>query len=64
MISIHLESFFNDMYSSLLTSLKPQSYLRRVEEAKEAIQALSEQSPPSAVILSDEVPTLKENNAV
>ena len=64
LISLNLESFFDKMYSSLLTSLRSKANLLRVEEAAKAIRLMSESPPPSAVLVTDEGLTFKANSNV
>ncbi|KFH42089.1 hypothetical protein ACRE_072090 [Hapsidospora chrysogenum ATCC 11550] len=62
MISLRKQSFFDDMYGSLLASLNSKANLRRVDHPDEAIHLLSSQ--PSAVLVTDEALSLGENQGV
>jgi len=63
-ISLHNQPWFDEMYAPLLTALRSNAEFQRAEHSTSAIQFLSQLPEPSAVLITDEALTLRENSAV
>lgn len=65
LVSLNRQSFFDNMYSSFLGELGSKAAMQRVSKPNSAIRMLSEQPPPSAVLVTDEaLAAYKENRHV
>ncbi|KAF9425103.1 hypothetical protein BGZ94_007833 [Podila epigama] len=63
-ISLNNQPWFDDMYAPLLAALRSNAEFQRAERAPLAIQLLSQQPEPSAVLITDEALTANKNSAV
>ncbi|ROT37855.1 hypothetical protein SODALDRAFT_340197 [Sodiomyces alkalinus F11] len=61
LLSLSLLGFFDEMYDALLRELGSKAHVQRVKKATSAMRLLSEQPPPSAILVTDEGLTLPEN---
>ncbi|XXG96706.1 hypothetical protein Hte_002996 [Hypoxylon texense] len=62
LVSLNLVSYFDDMYASLLTQLLSKATVKRIQKQDSVIRLLSEGPRPSAVLVTDEALTRKENS--
>ncbi|KAH0594997.1 hypothetical protein MHUMG1_07295 [Metarhizium humberi] len=63
-ISLHNQPWFDDMYAPLLTALKSKADFQRAENSTSAIEFLSQRPEPSAILITDEALTLRDNISV
>lgn len=63
-ISLNNQPWFDEMYAPLLTALKSNAEFQQAEHSTSAIRFLSQLPEPSAVLITDEALTLRENSAV
>ncbi|KAF9919923.1 hypothetical protein FBU30_010368 [Linnemannia zychae] len=63
-ISLHNQPWFDEMYAPLLTALRSNAEFQRAEQSASAIRFLSQHPEPSAVLITDEALTLRQNSAV
>ncbi|KAL2888495.1 triacylglycerol lipase [Ceratocystis lukuohia] len=64
LISLNSQSYFDDMYGSLLGQLRSKASLQQIKQADSAIKLLSEQPRLSAAIITDEALTETKNSHV
>ncbi|OAQ61318.1 triacylglycerol lipase [Purpureocillium lilacinum] len=63
-ISLHNQSWFDEVYAPLLTALRSKAEFQRAENSTSAVRFLSHRPEPSAVLITDEALTISENLAV
>ena len=63
-ISLNNQPWFDEMYAPLLTALRSNAEFQQAEHSTSAIRFLSQLPEPSAVLITDEALTLRENSAV
>lgn len=63
-ISLHNQPWFDEMYDALLAAVRSKADIERAQDATSALRLLSQQPPPSAVLVTDEALTLAENTHV
>ncbi|KAK2597403.1 hypothetical protein QQS21_006027 [Conoideocrella luteorostrata] len=63
-ISLNTQPWFDEMFAPLLTELQTNSTFRNVQTASAALQVLSEDPKPSAVLITDEGLTLRAHKSV
>ena len=64
LVSLKLEPYFDEEYKPLLDELALKSRLQRVKSATSAIRLLSEKPAPTAVLVTDQALTERENAGV
>jgi hypothetical protein len=63
-ISLHRQHFFDEMFAALLAEISEKATLDRIDRKESALCLLSQQPPPSAVVLTDDALTEKTIAAV
>ncbi|KAM4066135.1 triacylglycerol lipase [Hirsutella rhossiliensis] len=64
LISLHNLPWFDEMYDALLAAVRSKADLERAEDATSALRLLTQQPPPSAVIVTDEALTFAKNTRI
>ena len=63
-ISLNRQPFFDKSYDTLLTQLKCKAQFERTEDPISTIQLLAKEPKPSAILITDEAPSLPEHALV
>ncbi|KAK7429437.1 hypothetical protein QQZ08_004029 [Neonectria magnoliae] len=64
LVSLSHQHFFDEMYANLLSAIHAKANVQRVKKATSALHQLSRQPAPSAVLVTDEGPSVPENAEV
>jgi hypothetical protein len=63
-ISLRNQPRFDEMYAPLLTAIRSDAEFQQAENSTSAVRFLSQLPEPSAVLITDEALTLRENSAI